>query len=186
MIVRKLGEADIDQIREIAMLRPRVSGTEPPKDIDVFIGGLKDPNSRSEFYGVFDGEQLISWIAFRFGELHGEQVWAILGIYSRVTENFFTFNRPDIKLLIRKAFSTAEDNGVYIYVYSIAKRLEKVYETRWKKNDWITPGRYELFTIAVIPANVPASENWQLRLMGGVKPDDVVIKKRILREKFRK
>ena len=186
MIIRPLRGADIQLAKDIAMSKFKVSGTAPPSPqaLNDFLSAILNPTRRIQFYGLFEDDKLISWIAFKFGELHGEPIWAILNIYSSVS-GVFSFNRSDIKPLIRKAFTMAEGAGYFTYIYTISKRLESVYERRWKKNDWIKVGRYELHTIAEVKANSEAPEAWMSRLIGGVKPHDVVIKKRILKPEFR-
>ena len=76
----------------------------------------------------------------------------------------------------------AEEKGYFQYFYSIAERLERVYERQWKKNPWGFNGRYDLVTLDVVPANTKPEFELYWRLMGQeLKPDNIVIKARKLK-----
>jgi len=80
------------------------------------------------------------------------------------------------------AFDIAEGRGYYQYFYSIAERLERVYERQWKKNSYAIQGKYDLTTLAVVPANTKPEFELYWRLMGQeLKPDNISIKARKLK-----
>ena len=83
----------------------------------------------------FEDGKLISWITIGFYEskMRGK-FWVISNFFSSVYTSYFNFNRPEFGMLFKAAFEVAEGRGYYQYFYSIAERLERVYERQWKKN----------------------------------------------------
>ena len=112
--------------------------------------------------------------------------WVISNFFSTVNTSYFNFNRPEFGMLFKEAFEIAEGRGYYQYFYSIAERLERVYERQWKKNSYAIQGKYDLTTIDIVPANTKPEFELYWRLMGQeLKPDNIAIKKRVLRHEFR-
>jgi hypothetical protein len=61
-----------------------------------------------------------------------------------------------------------------------------VYESQYRKNKYITTGRYDCIQLDIIPANTVPTVDLYWKLLGKeIKPDDVIIKKRVLRPNFR-
>ena len=137
--------------------------------------------------GCFDGNELISWVAIGFAETKAKgRYWAITSLYTTKFTNFFSFNNPEIGLLIKHAFEIAESRKYYQYYYSIAERVSKVYETQIQKTTYIPIGRYDYIEIERIPPNTQPESSLYWLLIGAVlKPDTMIIKKRVLREEYR-
>jgi hypothetical protein len=137
--------------------------------------------------GCFDRDELISWIAIIFVENKSKgRYWAITSLYTTKFTNFFSFNNPEIGLLIKHSFEIAESRKYYQYYYSIAEKVAKVYETQIQKTTYIPIGRYDYLEVERIPPNTqPESPLYWLLIGGTLKPDTMIIKKRVLREKYR-
>ena len=57
-----------------------------------------------------------------------------------------------------------------------------MYERQWKKNSYAIQGKYDLTTLAVVPANTKPEFELYWRLMGQeLKPDAIAIKARKLK-----
>lgn len=187
--VRELLTTEREEAEKMARLRDRHSGTDPISDegLAIILDSIGDPSSPRKIFGYFEDEKLISFIAVRYLTLGGEKCWLIVGLFTNDFHNHFSFTRPHVGMLLAETFKYAERNGYYTYVYSIVNRLARVYEKQWAKQDWIPmTGRYELITMCVVPPNTDAPTDWQTRMMGGPKPDEVVFKKRVLKMEFRK
>lgn len=186
--VRQLRPEEVGEARAIARLKDRHSGTDPISDdgLDVLMMSVGDESQPRRIYGFFDDGRLVSWLAVRHVSFHGELGWLITALFTSDFHNHFSFTRPEVGKLIAYAFEEAEAEHRYTYVYSVANRLARVYEKQWAKQTW-TPmtGRYELHTLGVVPANTEAPTEWQYRMMGGIKSDDVVFKKRVLKPEHR-
>lgn len=193
--VRELTEVDRDEARRLARLKDRTSGSDPITDdaLDYLMGVIGHPESGRRLFGYFEDSTLVSWLAVRYlmwfneTEQTEEKVWLIVGMFTRSFHNHFSFKRPEFGMLIKGAFDFAEANGYYKYVYSIAKRLEDVYERQFAKQSFMPMiGRYELHNIGVVHAGTPAPTDWQQRMMGGIKSDDISFKMRVLKPEYRK
>lgn len=188
-MIKQLSLFDFDRALEIARLKPKTGGTKPISDEQFeelhkkyFIG------SGVHFaLGYFEDNQLISWVAFGLHENTSRgKFWYISFLYTSKFHNQFSFNNPEIGLLIKSAFSVAEDLGYYTYFYTIAKKFETVYDRQWSKNKFVQTGRYDLEIIGEIPANTEPTIDLYWRLLGSeTRPDTMVIKKRILRPEHR-
>jgi hypothetical protein len=89
--------------------------------------------------------------------------------------------------LIKAAFALAEEQQFYEYYYTVSERVQHVYERQWARNKFVQTGRYELQTIGEIEPNTQPSVDLYWRLLGQeVRPDKMIIKKRILRPELRK
>lgn len=182
-MIRFLNMLDFEDVRRIARLKPI-------RDEDVYIADSEllklFDTPRTHVLGYFKNEVLISWVAYRFGKLHDENIWCIIHMFTSNFNNHFTFNGPDFGPIIAYIFREAEKNGYYSYLYTIPKRLEDVYYKKWKSNKYLPPsGRYEIEDLKLIPANTEPEESWLKRLNGGIRAYDVVVKKRTLKEEFR-
>lgn len=190
-VKRLLGEEHLEKCFEISKLKSRVGGTKPP-DPDGFKEGYSayfTDNDERYALGCFDGDELISWIAIGFVDMpdYDYHFWAISALYTTRFVQVFSFNNPEIGLLIREAFALAESKEYYEYYYSVSSRISKVYETQIQKTKYIPIGRYTYKEVAVIPANTEPDNILFWRLMGQeLKPDDIIIKKRILNPEHRK
>lgn len=191
----ELTTQDAEAAERIARLRNRHSGTAPMSNAGLtsILGSIGDHASQRRLYGYFDEEgELVSWMSVRYGAFLNEQTrvdeqwWLITGFFTSAFHNHFNFQRPETGLLLAHAFRQAEREQVYTYVYSVASRLQHVYERSWRRQTWIPmTGRYELTDLCTVPANTPAPREWMQRMMGGIKPDAIVFKKRVLRPEYR-
>lgn len=168
----------------IVLSRKKISGTKPiSAERYLELREEAKSNNSSVAIGYFEDDKLISWLSISFHEskMRGK-FWVISTFFSSVYSSYFNFNRPEFGLLFKKAFEIAEGRGYYQYFYSISQRLERVYERQWKKNSYAIQGKYELTTLAVVPANTKPEFELYWRLMGQeLKPDAIVIKSRKLK-----
>jgi len=171
----------------IVLSRKKISGTTPIS-VERYIEHKKEAKSNNAVViGYFEDDKLTSWITIGFYEskMRGK-FWVISSFFSAVNTSYFNFNRPEFGMLFKEAFEVAEGRGYYQYFYSIAERLERVYERQWKKNSYAIQGKYDLTTIDIVPANTKPEFELYWRLMGQeLKPDNIAIKKRVLRHEFR-
>lgn len=136
--------------------------------------------------GYFENDDLITAVAVRFGELHGENIWAIAHMFTSRPSNVFSFSRPDFGEIIKTFFEMAESQRVYSYIYAIPANLSSVYYKKWKTNPYLPPtGRYNVSVILTIPAHTVPQEKWAAGLIGGSKPYDIVVNSRSLKPEFR-
>lgn len=190
MIVKRLlGNEDFLKCLEISKIKPRVGGTVPISDVsfkDTFTKYFEN-NENSYIFGCFEEDELISWIAIGFGESQSlGKFWVISSLYTTRFTTYFSFNNEEIGLLIKTAFEVAESKKYYEYYYTVSSRISTVYEKQIQKNKFIPIGRYDYKELKTIPANTKPDSKLIWRLMGQeTKPDDTIVKKRILREQFR-
>jgi len=184
-----LTEEYLEQCIDIAKAKAKISGirTEFTQKTQEFITGCLTPNDKSCSIGYIEDGALHSWISLGFAEGPKDgKVWAITALYTRDIGNYFSFNNLKIGLLTKKAFEIAEGNKYYTYYYSISNRLERVYETQWKKNKLGFHGRYDMSLVAVIPPNTKPESEIYWRLMGQeLRPESIAIKCRVLKPEFR-
>jgi hypothetical protein len=191
-VKRLIGTDQLLECFEISKIKNKVGGSTPPS-ADGFIAGYTpyfENNDDRYVLGCFEDEKLISWIAIGFVDItvdgQDNRFWAISALYTTKFVQLFSFNNPEIGLLIKEAFQLAESKKFYQYYYSVSKRIQKVYETQIQKTKYIPIGRYDYFEVAVVPANTQPDNVLHWRLMGQtLKPDDIIIKKRILRSEYR-
>ena len=169
--------------KQIVLSCKKISGTTPlsPERYHDIREGAKSNDAVT--IGYFEDDELISWITIGFYEskMRGK-FWVISSFFSSVYTSYFNFNRPEFGMLFKAAFDIAEGRGYYQYFYSIAERLERVYERQWKKNSYAIQGKYDLTTLAVVPANTKPEFELYWRLMGQeLKPDNIAIKARKLK-----
>jgi hypothetical protein len=172
----------------VVLSRKKISGTKPiSTERYLELKEEAKSNSTAVVIGYFENNKLISWLSIGFHEskMRGK-FWVISSFFSSVYTSYFDFNRPEFGMLFKEAFNIAEGRDYYQYFYSISERLERVYERQWKKNSYAIQGKYELTTLDVVPANTKPEFELYWRLMGKeTKPDNIIIKKRVLRQEFR-
>jgi hypothetical protein len=185
-MLRLLNPNDVPDARTIAYLKTTHSGTSVSVEaVDTLLKMLEQWDKKTKFIGYFEGETLISWMAVRFGTLGEEKVWVILNLFTSRFHNYFSWAHPELGKLVAWAFQEAEDNGYFAYLYSVATRLERVYEMQWRKNPWLPPqGRYEKEVVARVPANTEHELAWLNRLAHLPKPDDISVLKRTLKKEY--
>ena len=169
--------------KQIVLSCKKISGTTPlsPERYHDIREGAKSNDAVT--IGYFEDDKLISWVTIGFykSKMRGK-FWVISNFFSSVYTSYFNFNRPEFGMLFKAAFDIAEGRGYYQYFYSIAERLERVYERQWKKNSYAIQGKYDLTTLAVVPANTKPEFELYWRLMGQeLKPDNIAIKARKLK-----
>ena len=169
--------------KQIVLSRKKISGTTPISPERYQTLQEESKSKDDVIIGYFEDDELISWITIGFYEskMRGK-FWVISNFFSSVYTSYFNFNRPEFGMLFKAAFEVAEGRGYYQYFYSIAERLERVYERQWKKNSYAIQGKYDLTTLAVVPANTKPEFELYWRLMGQeLKPDNIAIKARKLK-----
>lgn len=188
--IRPLIDTDLPRMLEIAKLKIKSGGTLPPQDPEkMFLAYQRYTlNDGKHFgFGYFENDELISYIGFGLYENTTRgRFWYVAFLHTSRFHKLFSFNNIEISELMKLAYSTAESKGHYEYYYAIAEKLERVYEMQWKKQQYIKSGRYNLEILARIPANTISDVDMYFRLLGeGSKPDNMVIKKRSLKEEYR-
>jgi hypothetical protein len=188
-VERLLGDHHLLKCLEISKIKSRVSGTTPVSD-DAFntsIAKFFKENDNHYAFGCFENNKLISWIGIVLKEddVRGK-FWCITSLYTTKFTTHFSFDNEEVGLLIKTVFELAESKKYYEYYYSVSARVSKVYEKKIQKNKFRPSGIYDLVEVATIPANTEPSEDLYWRLMGKeLKPDTIIIKKRIMRSQFR-
>jgi hypothetical protein len=168
---------------QVFFSRKKISGTTPMSIEQYQILREQSKSNDAVTIGYFEDSKLVSWITIGFYEskMRGK-FWVISNFFSSVYTSYFNFNRPEFGMLFKAAFEVAEERGYHQYFYSIAERLERVYERQWKKNSYAIQGKYDLTTLAIVPANTKPEFELYWRLMGQeLKPDNIVIKSRKLK-----
>ena len=169
----------------MSRLKKRHSGSTPVSE-QKLLNVLNVPSrpSNLQIWGSFKGNRLVSWVAVKYGSVGDEKVWVILCMFTSEFQHTFKWTES-LALLITKAFDYSETNGYYAYIYSIATRLERVYERSWRDNVWLPPrDRYTKERMCIVPAGELAVQNWQQRLLGGVKEHDTSILVRRLKKEY--
>jgi hypothetical protein len=185
-----LGEEYFNKCLEIFKLKSKISGTTPI-DENKFIELFKKYFEEKENYyaiGCLEQNELISWIAITLKESKNRgKFWVITQLFTTKFTGLFSFNNEEIGLLIKEAFDLAEEKQHYEFYYSVSERIARVYETQISKCKFLTIGRYEKIDLDLIPANtMPAIDLYQKILGYETKPDNIIIKKRILKPEFRR
>jgi hypothetical protein len=193
-MIKFLKKDDIEQCLNIVLSKTKIGGSTALIDRNTFLTNFEtyfEENSNLYTIGYYEDtapEELISFMCIGFFEnkLRGK-FWIIPCIFTSKSKTYFTFNTSEIGLLVKTALELAEDKQYYEYYYCTSERISNVYERQWTKNQYFNINRYNLITLDVIPPNtVPESQLYQ-HLMGyKTKPMTTIIKKRILRQEFRK
>jgi hypothetical protein len=174
---------------EMSRLKSRVGGTTPTNSDNWESHYIQffDGTENRYAMGYFEDNKLQTFICILLHENKARgKFWLIWAFFSRKFNNFFNFNDSDKGLLLKEAFSFAESKGYYEYYYWVSKRISKVYERQWLRNNFMKTGRYDLIDLDVVPANtIPEVDLYQKMLLNTTKPDDIYFKKRVLKEKYR-
>lgn len=188
-MLRLLTPEDFGAAARIGFLKTKHSGTSASTtEMWKLLDLLKQDNLKTKFIGYFDDDQytLVSWMAIRHGELDGERVWVILGLFTSVFRNHFSWSHPELGRLVEWAFKYCESRGICTYLYTVATRLERVYEHQWKKNPWLPPrDRYTKEVVARVPPGHLHNLNWVNRMAALPKPDGVSVLRRSLKQEYR-
>jgi len=188
-MIKTLGTEHFTACLDIKRLRPKIAGTVAITD-DAFIEGYQkffQPNDTNLALGYFEEEELISWISVGMYQspMRGK-FWVVPCFFSKRTQSYFSFNVPDLSMMIKEAFRITESKQYYTYYYAISEKISRVYDKQWQKNSFITTGRYHLSTLDVVPPNTQPDQSLYWKLMGEeTKPDATLIKQRVLKEEFR-
>jgi hypothetical protein len=188
-MIKILGPEHFDACLEIKQLRPKIGGTVAISD-QSFIEGYRkffEPNDTNFAIGYFENTELVSWISMGIydSSLRGK-FWVVPCFFSKKQQSYFSFNHPDLSMMIKEAFKIAESKQCYTYYYAISERISRVYDKQWQKNSFIQVGRYHLSTLDVVPPNTKPDQSLYWKLMGEeLKPDATLIKQRVLKLEFR-
>jgi len=178
-MIRRLTIYDIEQAYIVATTKPNRNETDfIPKDRIIYT--LSHPNYVN--LGYFENDELISWAAVKFENLYAEKTWFIVFFFTKRFSDYFGFRTYDFGPMMNMYFEMAEENEYYSYIYSVPLKSHRAYYRKWKSIE----GRYDTFDIAVVDAGTKAPKDWMDKLNGGIKPYDIIIKKRVLKNEFRK
>lgn len=188
-VIRLLGENHFDECTKISKLQKRIGGTKPISEEIFILKNKKYFEDNTSFYalGCVENDKIISWISLAFVENKTRgKYWLITSLYTTKFTAYFSFNNPEIGLLIKASFELSESKKYYEYYYSVAEKIASVYEKQIQKNKYIPIGRYDYIQLDIIPANTKPTVDLYWKLLGEeIKPDNIIIKKRVLREAFR-
>ena len=177
----------LQQAVEITKLKNKNGGVEANwvADYTYIFKKYLSKNPDHMMLGAFDGDKLISFVCLAFFRDH-DPAWFIVFMFTTKFYPVFSFNRPEIGLLIKTAFEVAEQRNYCQYYYSIAKKHEELYDRLWEKNQYVETGKYITTTELVVPPYTPVDRDRYWRLVGQRVHDvEVVIKRRILRPEKR-
>ena len=178
MSVRVLNEMDVDDCYQIFMSKDNIK----ERFWNNYLKYFEQSKDRFAF-GYFEDGILQSWLlqAFLQRKSDGKRYWVISYLSVRETKGIFSFNNPEIGLLVKAAFENAEANRYYSYYYIVPEKQTNAYERQWKNNKWGFNGRYHLTTIDTIPAHTRPLDKMYWRLMGEEMRDyNIVVKAREL------
>jgi len=178
-MIRRLTIDDIEQAYNVAITKP-IRGETNFVHKDRIIYTLAHPEYVN--LGYFEGDELISWSAVKFVNVDLEKVWYIIFFFTKRLSDHFSFRNNDFGPMMDEYFKIAEANEYYTYVYSVPLKSHHAYYRKWKSKE----GRYDTFDVAIVPAGTEAPSEWMRKLNGGIRPYDIVMKKRVLKDEFRK
>ena len=188
-VERLLGNNQFNECLVISKLRSKTGGTKPISETSFIEKHQKYFEGDSNFYalGCVENDKIISWISIAFIENKTRgKFWVITSLYTTKFTKYFTFNNEEIGLLIKAAFELAESKKYYEYYYSVGENIASVYEKQIQKNKYIPIGRYDYIELDRVQANTQPSVDLYWKLMGQeMKPNNIIIKKRVLRPEFR-
>lgn len=188
-MIRQLTIHDLDVASDMVEIKPRTSGTAPINKIE-FIDNFKNyflGEWPTYAFGYFENDELISFVCMGFFEskLRGK-FWVIPALYTKRFTKVFNFKESDMAYLMKAVFEFAESKGYYEFYYSVAERIMNAYERQWQRNSVMETGRYDLILLDTVPAGTKPEFELHWRLMGeSLKPDTIIIKKRVLKPEFR-
>jgi|APGre2960657373_1045057.scaffolds.fasta_scaffold01417_3 hypothetical protein len=183
LTIKICGPEHLEQAVAITKLKNKHSGVEKPWQLDYAPILQKYLNTNTHYLtiGAFDGDELVSFLCSAFWR-NNDPSWFIVFLFTKRFGNQFSFNRPEIGLLLKAAFEIAEYRHYWKYYYSIAKKHETVYDMLWKKNNHVDVGKYNLKIEQEVPAYTAVDRDRFWRLVGSrVYEVDMVIKSRILK-----
>lgn len=189
-VKRLSGKNDFDKFLKVVELHKKIGGTVP-NNLSFFEEVFKkyfDDNINAQIFGYFENEHLVSTISIGYWEnITRGKFWVISSLFSTKKHSIFSFNRPEIGLLIKKAFENSEELQYYEYYYVIAEHISSVYERQINRNVYIPLNRYDRITLDVIPKNtLPNRDHLYNRLLGNeCKPHNMIVKKRVLKFIYR-
>lgn len=181
MTVRILTEEDVDICYKMFLIKD----SSKQKFWNNYLKYFTDDKDRFAF-GYFENDILQSWLLQGFfrRKTDGKRYWVISFLCTH-GKQFFSFNNPEIGLVVKAAFDNAEAHHYYSYFYVVPEKQINAYERQWKNNQWGFNGRYELTTIDVIPAHTRPLDKMYWRLLGEETRDhSVAVKSRELLKQF--
>jgi hypothetical protein len=186
MSIEKLRQEHFFDCIKIISKKKKVAGTVPVSLTDFYTDLEKYLIDDAQYlaFGYFEQGILRSFITIIFKEtITRGRFWVITNFFSDLETNYFSFNNPYYGDLVRSVIDYAESKDYHKFYYSIAKKVDRVYETLWAKNSRSRNFNYILETVAEIPANTRPSEDLYWKLMGQtLKPDIILIKCRYKNE----
>ena len=189
-VVRLSGKNDYNKFLKVVQLHKKIGGTVP-NNLGFFVEEYKkyfNDDDNNQIFGYWENQYLISTIAIAYREnITRGKFWVISSLFSINKHNIFSFNRPEIGLLIKKAFENSEELQYYEYYYVIAEHISSVYERQINRNVYIPLKRYDRITLDVIPKNtLPNCDHLYNKLLGNeCKPHNMIVKKRVLKFIYR-
>jgi len=187
MRLKVLNIMDFDEAIKMTSLKSRHGGTAPSDQLDKRYYYYFTTSPIALALGYYEEDKMISWATLRFGKQDDMNIWTITSLWSNRFSNILSFDKPEMGYLMKGCFEIAEHRKYWDYFYTLASRLEHVYQRQWMKNPWVDTGRYDLETYARVPANTIPEPRFVYRLLGEqVKPTDMTVKHRSLRPEFRK
>jgi hypothetical protein len=187
LTIKICGPEHLEQALAITELKNKHSGVEKPWQLNYtrILEKYLSANSNFLVIGAFDGDELVSFLCSAYWRI-SDPSWFIVFLFTKRFGNQFSFNRPEIGLLLKAAFEIAEHRHYWKYYYSIAKKHEVIYDKLWKKNTYVNTGKYNLKIEQEVPAWTAVERDRFWRLIGSrVYEVDMVIKSRILKAEQR-
>jgi hypothetical protein len=188
-IKRLLGDKYFEECQQIFNLRKKHSGTTPitQENFKNKFDKYFKKNNQFFVFGYFEDNKLTSWLSFILHETQkNDKFYVITNLFTTKFRTFFSMNNDEIGKLWKKMTKFSESKGYYNYYYCVSEKINRVYETQTKKSHHYT-NRYDMINILVIPPNTKPNSTFYWKLMGEeTKPHSIIIKKRILKEEFRK
>lgn len=190
-IKKLLGNADLEMFYQIVANNKKIAGTHPPNfnNFSNLYEKYFIENAEYQMFGYVRNNLIISVVGVAYKENNSRgRFWVISSFFSAIKSNLFSFNKPEIGLLIKKAFENSERLNYFEYYYAIAEHVSEVYERQIDKNIYIPLKRYNRITLDIIPKNtLPNSDHLYNKLLGNEpKPHNMIVKKRVLKDEYRK
>mgnify|MGYP000293692471 CR=1 FL=1 len=191
-MIKILSSHDYAVAMEILDLKEKAGGMQKPNNItlhSIFLKYFVGDSDQCIALGYFEEDKLISWVTLRFiYSLKNKFVntWNITGMFSSKFDNMFSFNRPEIGLLIKTAFEIAEHRHCWKYYYTISTSHQYLYDRLWKKNNYLPTGRYTtVIEQTVDPLDFHIKRYYADIIGTRDYNDEFVIKRRMLNPEFR-
>lgn len=184
MPIKKLLMKDFLDCTDIVMEKRKIAGTRS-LPFDKLQKGLEKYFLDNNFhaFGVFQGDTLISFITVFFVEESSKgKYWAITNFYSKGTTDYFDFNKEQFGDLVRYTIDFAEQQGYMQFYYCVSKKINNVYERKWKQNSRSRNENYHVVTVEDVPPNTVPKDMLYWKLMGETLRDDIMI----IKHRYRK